>query len=118
MKTLTVLCFMLIVSAPLKAEKTVEQYRTLIASNNQITVEETRFYVLGLGDGITWANAETHLFCQPGELSLGVDNYLDILDRQIGFDSARMGKDIVNKQWIGRVLLDGLKRTFPCQTKR
>lgn len=119
MKTLcAVLCFLSLSGFQLKAERSVKQYEQDVASKDAWTVTTAKIYVTGLGEGIEWANAQAkvRLYCPPGELALGMDNYLDILDRQIAFDRNSQGKDFPEGSPIGLELLFGLKRTFPCST--
>jgi hypothetical protein len=46
-------------------------------------------YLNGMGVGYSWANTMLNqrglplLYCQPGKLALGADNYADILQREI-----------------------------------
>jgi hypothetical protein len=46
-------------------------------------------YLNGVGVGYSWANTMLNqrglplLYCQPGKLALGADNYADILQREI-----------------------------------
>ena len=71
-------------------------------------------YVTGIGIGFFWANVELGtnkkplLYCQPPELKLGMQNYLEILD-----DEAKKAPHTGESE-IGLTLLMGLQRVFPC----
>src|ERR1051325_4487738 len=49
----------------------------------------TRVYVGAVGDGFKWANVflqhheRPRLYCPPSDLALRIENYIDILDREI-----------------------------------
>ncbi len=76
-----------------------------------------RDYIQGVGEGFGWANAELRvkgrplLYCQPGKLSLGPDNYLDILNREL---EEPYVAGLRAPTAIEGILLQGLERTFPC----
>lgn len=52
-------------------------------------------YVAGLGQGMFWANValkaqgKEKLYCPPPTLALNVDNYLSILDKEVGKPTTR-----------------------------
>ena len=81
-------------------------------------------FIQGLGEGFLWANTELEfnkrplLYCQPGKLLLGSENYKDILDRQIDEMRKIDKKFNEDKYYIGIILLEGLKETFPCKNKQ
>jgi len=76
---------------------------------------EMKRYIQGLGAGFVWMNIylgkarRRPVFCLPEHLSLYEENFKDILDKAI----QRQG--IAPDGNIELVLLDGLKRTFPCK---
>lgn len=73
-------------------------------------------YVLGLGEAFLYAtidlefNKKAPLFCPPRQLALTTENYLQILDNELKTD-----KSFESDAPIGLVLLEGLKKTFPCK---
>jgi hypothetical protein len=71
-------------------------------------------YVAGVGNGLFWANVylKKSLYCPPPNLAVYVDNYVDILDREI--DISRKNKTLTDDTHIELLLIEGLKRTFPC----
>jgi hypothetical protein len=89
---LAALCFLAVVTQA-KAEITVKDYRARMMSDDAARVMKT--YIKGLGDGIGWANAQANsrkapLFCQPRKLALDVENFVDIINRQIAAASTRL----------------------------
>ena len=95
------------------AEFLVKDYKQLKEN------DAMKIYVEGLGQGFSWANVvmkkETNksLFCQPGKLALGRDNFIRILNDEI----KRQEIDRFDKTQeapIEMILLLGLKNTFPC----
>jgi hypothetical protein len=72
-----------------KAEMTVKRYRVGMRSKDANVVATAKMYVKGLGDGMSWVNAaadkytKAPIFCPPPNLGLGLENYVDIIDRQI-----------------------------------
>src|ERR1700726_1792725 len=73
-------------TARLSGEVTVKQYKIDIANPKEAPL--LRLYVQGLGEGMLAANVfatrdKTPLYCPPGKLALGVQNYLDIINDQI-----------------------------------
>ena len=83
---------------------------------NQDGVIMTKAYVLGLGEGIRATNVliNPRLFCPPPKLPLGVENFVDVLDRAIKDLSVRLPNPEVEAKDISVVLLRGLVDTFPC----
>ncbi len=73
-------------------------------------------YVLGLGEAFLYAtidlefNKKAPLFCPPRQLALTTENYIQILDNEL-----RANKNFDSDAPVGLVLLDGLKKTFPCK---
>ncbi len=81
-------------------------------------------YVVGIGDGVLFANVELitkkqdPLFCQPGKLGLAYDNYRDIIDRQIEYMKTKnysLYEQNKEKFPLALILLQGLIATFPCK---
>jgi len=119
--------FVMLAMPPLlNAEMTVKDYRE--KRSDRIVGEMVKFYVQGLGDGMSWADivnklrsangrAGAPLYCAPEKLALTRENYLDILDAGIERALDHQTKAEVEKQPIGPILLNSLMETFPCKTK-
>ena len=65
------------------AEVTVKEYREAMALPNS---DVMRVYIKGLGEGMGWANAhagngKSPLYCPPPKLGIGVETFIDIIDR-------------------------------------
>ena len=103
-----------------KAELKVKDYRKAMGSGNSMIVGTTKMYVLGLGEGMEWANATVgsmKIYCQPGKLVMRMENYMQILDRKIESMSSSGNRAEIDGDDIGMVLLLGLQETFPCAGK-
>lgn len=67
-----------------------------------------------------WANInlmaeeKPALFCPPEQLGLFTQNHLDIFDQEIKARSLQTTEAELEKSSVGLLLLQGLKRTFPC----
>jgi hypothetical protein len=113
-KVLVVVTFLL-ASTIVHAEIEVKDYKEAKKTGGTAwTFMET--YVLGVGRGLTWANVSikdksNRLFCPPGKLGLGMDNYVNILDSFI--DKHK----ISNTDAIEMLLEFGMEETFPCDSK-
>ena len=98
----------LLFSCQTYAETTLTDYKKYKDSNGM------KSYVYGLGVGYAWANAELRskqlqpLYCQPDNLALTSDNYIQLLD-----DGIR--KETFVSYLIEPLLLDQLIKTFPCK---
>lgn len=111
----------LVAAVDLRAELSVSQYREIMGSKDRGQIEMTRSYILGLGEGIRVANVmmigKGRMFCPPVNLSLGVENFTDILDHAITDLTRTLGKTKVDGTDISIVLLRGLMDTFSCSEK-
>lgn len=93
-----------------RAEIMLRDYKTLKSS------EQFKIYINGVGIGFSWSNSilerrgAQQLYCQPAKLSLGPENYQNILDNEIN-DTTNLYKPDTP---IELILLLGLVRTFPC----
>jgi hypothetical protein len=122
MRTLIATLFLLSVSVvQLKANTTVKQYKADLASGST-AASFTKVYVYGLGEGFLFANIKatekkTPLYCQPDKLALSMENYVDIVDRQIKERSNRMTQAQLDEIPIAVLLFEGLQETFPCTGK-
>ena len=120
---LSTLCFLTLTATGLRAELTVKAYRENLASSDSAVVRETRAYVLGLGEGMQFADIEleatkqVHIYCQPAKLAVTIENYIDILDRQIADASTFLTEARLNETTIDILLMAGLKETFPFKGK-
>lgn len=73
-------------------------------------------YLRGLTDGIEWAMSRSRFdetaspppFCAPPNLAIATEQYRQILSEQIRLHPEQA------QQWAGLVMMDALKRTFPC----
>lgn len=102
------------------AEITVKQYKARIESENAAVAVTTRSYIEGLGQGMEWANTAvpaTRFFCPPPELALTVENFINIIDREIKVLTDNSTQEKAEGMWVGLVLLYGLQHTFPCDGK-
>jgi len=99
-------------------EITVAMYEEVSKAHDPKLDKIIMMNLTGLGQGIEWYNTmakDSKLYCTPSQLTLGVSNYEDILNRQI------KGLRMVDPDYdtdslpLGLVLLQGLIRTFPCK---
>jgi len=103
------------------AEVTVKEYRTAMARGRE--VDAMKVYVKGLGEGVGWANIRAKslsapLYCAPPNFAVGLENFLDILDREIELEMKRkMPQAQLDGSMIGLLLVLGLQETFPCARK-
>jgi hypothetical protein len=73
-----------------------------------------RYYLIGIGTGLSWANAnlfrdhKPRLFCVPEKVTLAPEQELDILKRYV-----QRNPNLADKQ-VGAVLLLALIDAFPC----
>jgi hypothetical protein len=115
-KLFVALCFLTLGEVQLEAEVSVKDYKQRMGSSNPTVVALTKAYVRGLGEGMSWASSAAQvgggdgLFCPPQKLALTVENYVDIIDRQI-----KTARGDVENRYIGELLIIGLQETFPCK---
>jgi hypothetical protein len=122
---LVALCLLTLDTIQARAQLTVKDYRATLTSVDKSQVVELKLYISGMGEGITWANAEAtrkkmSLFCEPDKFELVADNYLGFIDGQIRRLSQPGGaiKTELDSIAIGVLLLNGLEETFPCKPNR
>lgn len=77
---------------------------------------EASVYLRGLTDGIEWAVSQSRFekappFCAPPSLTIAAEQYRQILSEQIRLHPEQA------QQRVGIVMMDALKRTFPCSGK-
>jgi hypothetical protein len=109
----------LIASLPSRADYTVAEYhRAKAAGLREWNV--LRIYVTTFTSGIEWTNSYLEhaknnrpIFCIPEKLGLNTDNVIKILDDEIARFSDT--PDLINKQNIELLLVEGYVRTFPCK---
>jgi len=114
---LTLLCLPLVA-----ADMTVKQYQKEVHSSDRDRADAVKMYVIGIGQGIAWANGgreeQRAPIRQPPKFSRDRNNYIDILDKMIKtFESKTTAKDL-NEFPVGMLLIMGLQQTFPCQTAK
>jgi len=121
MRTLLATVVFLTLGTKLKADMTVKDYRANMASSNPDTVAITRAWIMGLGEGTEWTNTELvragklPLYCQPPKLALGMDNYVDMINRRIEANKDNPSLEIMH---IGSLLIRQLADTFPCSADK
>jgi hypothetical protein len=106
------------------AEYTVEQYR--IVWEEESTRDELKTYVLGLGRGISWANAVLEaregpvLFCLPSERTPSGEDFVSLLDRElkyakrgVPYDGTK-GRTYSATTPIEIILVNALMSSYPC----
>lgn len=77
----------------------------------------TETYVIGVAQGLSWANAAIlagggkPLFCEPSSLRLNGLNYISILDDEIGYVTDKAIKEDID---IESILLHGMQKVFSC----
>jgi hypothetical protein len=101
----------------------VRNYTTSISSDDEVVVVATKAYIKGLGEGIKSANAyattaKTPLFCPPEKLALALENYIDIINRQIKSLSSQMTQAKLEDLWIGVLVMEGLHEPSPAGANR
>ncbi len=101
------------------AALTVKEYVNNITSQDQSVREMTKMYVDGLGDGFVWVNALTNnaAYCQPGELALNGDNFMQMLNTEIAHFSKVTERKTLDEMMVAALLMQALKDTFPCKVK-
>ena len=78
--------------------------------------ETTKVFFAGLGNGFFWYNValfelkQPRLYCQPSNISLGMDNYISIFKKQLADNPKQHGPEDES----GMVLIFGLMKMFPC----
>ena len=100
-------------TVPAHAEIAQEKYAAVKKS------ESFKIYLYGVGTGYSWANSnllsKRHLpplYCEPGNVGLNAENYLQILDNYL---SKPKTKDIVRPEFpLEMILLMALEDALPC----
>jgi hypothetical protein len=115
---------MLVACVPLAgAEMTVKQYHKDSHSRNEYIAGGVKMYVMGVGQGIGWANVaaaknNAPLYCQPSNFAINANNYIDILNKMIDTFSTTTTAKELDEFPIGMLLLMGLQQTFPCRAEK
>ena len=99
----------------------VDLYEKYKSSNNEDIRDAAESYINGVGKGIFWTNImvqvkngkEKGLYCQPDELALHAENYLDFVEREIKFQKEK--NDLSKDDNIELLLIMHLMRIFPCK---
>ena len=96
---------------PIKAQIPLSEY------NRFKDIDVYKEYIWGVSQGYSWANANLAgvderepLYCQPPKMLLNRKNIHDMLEREIKDYGHLYPKDGPLEQ----ILLNALKRTFPC----
>jgi hypothetical protein len=111
MKFLLLICFAVSWHVPSYAQTPLEAYETIRIG------QVYKNYMNGVGKGLFWANAALHnrgsqrLYCQPDNVELNRDNYLEVVDRYIATHRNELSKDFP----LELVLLQALVEKFPCK---
>jgi hypothetical protein len=108
-----ILAVIIIVSgvSPAFSEVSFKDYETVK------NTKEFKLYIGGIGEGIGWSNVVLDLrkskkiFCQPSNLTMSVENLLDILKREIDEN----GKTFKSDMPLGLILIRGLVKNYPCK---
>ena len=121
MRILLILGFLAVSAVNVSADMTVKDYKKS-SSGDAVAILVMKSYVQGLGDGIGWANiAATHdkkpMYCAPQRLSLGLENFLDIINRQIDIQAKQLTQAELDDSLLGLMLMLGMVETFPCPAK-
>ncbi len=78
-----------------------------------------RFYISGVGNALSFSNialeqrGDKPFFCPPEKIALNVENYMDIIDKEI----ARKQKN-PNNVPVEVILYSGLVEVFPCSNHK
>ena len=93
---------------------TVKEYSDAKGSTDPARRAWLRTYVEGMADGIEWSAAQAgDLYCQPWKY-LTVEDYLKLMDAAITEGEARQPRAKLDKARIASLLIDHLRRIFPC----
>ena len=119
-KLVTMLAFLL-VTAGVSEALSLQEYIKRSKSEDKNQRQAMNIYVLGLGEGLFWANIgmkEKHnvsLFCLPKNLPLAPSHYSKILNEAIDkYKETESIKTAQNDDVLGLLLLTGLEEHFPC----
>jgi hypothetical protein len=98
---------------------TVKQYQKEIHSSDRTRADAMKLYVMGVGEGIAWANAAADkngapLYCQPQNFSIDGNDYINILDKMIKMLEPKTTAKELNGYSVGALVLMGLQQSFPC----
>jgi hypothetical protein len=102
---------------------TVKQYQKDIHSSERIRADAMKLYVMGVGEGIAWANTAAEknnapLYCQPPNFSMDGNDYIDVLDKTIKMLESKTSAKELNEYSVGALVLTGLQQSFPCQAAK
>lgn len=103
------------------ADMSVKEYQKDVHSSDRGRLDAVKLYVMGIGNGIAWANTAAEkknapIYCQPAHFSMNGNNYVDILDKMIkNFEAKATAKEL-NEFPVAMLVVMGLQEAFPCQT--
>lgn len=121
MRGIFAVALLVFLHTPVKgADLTVKDYQTQVHSRDQMTAATVKMYVMGIGQGIAWANAAAEkngapIFCQPRNFSINGTNYINILDEMITKLESKTTAKELNDYPVGMLLLMGMQQAFPCE---
>jgi len=101
------------------AELDVATYLEIKKKNDTQANNLVDSYISGIGSGLFWSNTAAgfqggkELYCQPTGLALGLDNYVDFLDREI--DQQINSGNLDDNNSVGMLILKHLQKVFPCK---
>jgi hypothetical protein len=118
--SLAVLLFLYVF--PLRADWNTKQYQEMKRSRDPAVRVALEEHIQGLGEGMAFANADlqysrgpqARLYCAPSGLPMGAQLYMDVLDAQIERAKLTKSAAVIEKTYLGVLLLTGLEHTFPC----
>lgn len=127
-KFIMALAFVVVSASPAFAVFTVQDFLDIQSGNCQECKNNFRKYLSGMANGIQYMQIAMRikvkalpLYCPPQRLALSVDNYFDILEREITTQMISLKNkengdlDRLLKRLIQSILVLGLQNTFPCE---
>jgi hypothetical protein len=119
-KTIRLVAALLIAASMASADMTLKGYRNLRDSTSAEAKYIAKMFVMGIADGLNYANAELTLtrreplFCTPDRLPLQFENFDLIVEQEAEHLGEGDGKTKTLDYDVALVLMKGLIRTFPC----
>lgn len=124
MRSLLIIFLLAVGVTGANAQMSVKQYQDIIATGDSDAINLVTSYIKGLGDGFVFYSVRAEdsvkqqpLFCQPDNLALHTENFVDIVNREIKKAVGAMSKEKLDAVPLATVLLSGLQETFPCKAK-
>ena len=113
-----VICSLLSVNAYALTNKAFLQYKKSTELEQKEVKDMLNAYVLGAANSYLAANAklqlkgENKLYCQPGDLSLNLDNFLVFIEEQLIIE--KKNNTYIAEMPLALTLLRRLIKVFPC----